>query len=235
MSHSQTLSAFNILLRPYTVGTSEFSPARKAKAGHLKVARLLLDAGCRVNPKDVAGHTPLHHCCTAHASPVSLEIASLLIAHGHSAEETNRAGYPPIVAAAMARKLAAAELLLGAGADVTVPIKTRGYPDMAPKRVMQLWGDGMAAISEAGGALKRAAKESPDRKVLCGQRVVVKGLQSTTELNGQHARCGELKAEKGRYVVHLADGTVKFIKPANLDILEEETAAPAPAAAEKVD
>jgi ankyrin repeat protein len=43
-------------------------------------------AGCRVDTKDVAGHTPLHHCTTSQCTPKSLEIASMLVAHGASTE-----------------------------------------------------------------------------------------------------------------------------------------------------
>jgi|AntAceMinimDraft_1070359.scaffolds.fasta_scaffold19976_2 hypothetical protein len=130
-----------------------------ARADHLRVARALLSAGCRVDARDVAGHTPLHHCTTSQCSDESIAIASLLIARGADVEAKIRAGSMPIAAPMMSRKLNAVTLLLGAGANPDAKLDFGSKHVITPRSLFCMaWLDGKNAISVAECALAKAVK-----------------------------------------------------------------------------
>ena len=73
-----------------------------AKANHYKVAKALLDAGCRVDPRDIVGNSPLMLACGTQSSHASVEIGRLLGQRGASLRHVNRFGYPLLYPAATA-------------------------------------------------------------------------------------------------------------------------------------
>ena len=87
---------------------------------HLKLLDFLISLGVDVNAKDVAGCTPLHHCCTHEGKYVSgdvLKMAKTLIKAGANVDAKNRLGYTPLQYCVMNGKVELINLLFDNGAD----------------------------------------------------------------------------------------------------------------------
>ena len=83
---------------------------------HEEVVNVLLDAGCRVDCCDVAGYSPLHHCCTGIANASSMRIALRLAEHGKADPNAhNRCGARPLHEPTMVRRLDAVVVLFESG------------------------------------------------------------------------------------------------------------------------
>ncbi|PNW84608.1 hypothetical protein CHLRE_03g151100v5 [Chlamydomonas reinhardtii] len=80
---------------------------------HRRCLQLLLDAGCRVDGKDAAGWTALHHA-TAHHTV--LDLAQMLLDAGADPNLQDRYGTYPLVSAVMNAQVQSVKLLLAAGA-----------------------------------------------------------------------------------------------------------------------
>ncbi|KAG2454889.1 hypothetical protein HYH02_000720 [Chlamydomonas schloesseri] len=80
---------------------------------HSQCLRLLLDCGCRVDGKDAAGWTALHHA-TAHHTV--LDLAQMLLDAGADPNLQDRYGTYPLVSAVMNAEVGSVKLLLAAGA-----------------------------------------------------------------------------------------------------------------------
>ena len=88
---------------------------------HIGSIKYLLEMGARVEAKDVAGHTPLHHCVTLVANNLSLEIARILIKIGKAdVNSVNRFGATPLFEPLMNGRKDCVELLVKHGANLNV-------------------------------------------------------------------------------------------------------------------
>ena len=87
------------------------------KNEHMKILIKLLTLGVDVNVHDIAGFTPLHHCCSAFGNEVTFKMAERLIRAGANVNSKNRFGETPLINLAMSTHYGAVELLLKNGAD----------------------------------------------------------------------------------------------------------------------
>eukprot|EP00116_Pleurobrachia_bachei_P001036 sb/3461298/ len=83
-------------------------------------AKMVIDAGCRVDCKDVAGYSAIHHCFTMYGNKTSQEIAKLLVAAGANINAQNRFGYTALHEPVMHNMLGACEFLLKNGIDPSI-------------------------------------------------------------------------------------------------------------------
>jgi hypothetical protein len=114
-------------------------------ADHMAVAKALIDAGCRVDAKDIAGCTPLHHCVSAQASRTSLAIVKLLGDAGANPEMRCRAGWLPLAQPTMSRMLEAVTALLEIGANPAHPDRD-GFTAL---QLAQHWPVGLAVLRKS--------------------------------------------------------------------------------------
>ena len=94
--------------------------------GKTEVARILLDAGARVDTytSNAFANQPLH----AAAAGRHIEVCRLLLAAGADVDATQHGGYTPLHEAAQHGDVELVELFLSAGADPTVAVEGGGTP-----------------------------------------------------------------------------------------------------------
>jgi hypothetical protein len=135
-------------------------------ADHMAVAKALIDAGCRVDAKDLAGCTPLHHCVSAQASRTSLAIVKLLGEAGVHPEMRCRAGWLPLAQPTMSRMLEAVTALLEIGANPAHPDRD-GFTAL---QLAQHWPAGLAVLRKSkpskAAAATAAKKKAPSAAAL---------------------------------------------------------------------
>ena len=104
--------------REGSYGWTPLHPA--ARAGHLEVVKLLLQAKADVNAADRAGETPLHKALVAglfvKVTDQQMEIIRLLLANGAAVNATDKHGHTPLYYAEREHKQAVIELLRQHGA-----------------------------------------------------------------------------------------------------------------------
>ena len=92
-----------------------------AETNHISCMKLLLEKGARVEAKDVAGHTPLHHCVTSMANSLTLELAEILIEVGKAnVDSRNRFGATPLFEPVLVGRKDCVNLLAKHGANLDV-------------------------------------------------------------------------------------------------------------------
>jgi len=170
---------------------------------HGEVVDELLRAGCRVDCCDVAGYSPMHHCCTGIASASSLRIA-LKLAGKADPNVHNRCGMRPLHEPTMARRLDVVIVLLECGADPMLntvrPPKARVPAMLAectPLALAKMYPDADDAMRAAMGR-----KAAIDSQSLVGRRVSLIGLKDKS-LNGASGLIAALDVVSGRYEVTL--------------------------------
>jgi hypothetical protein len=84
---------------------------------HVKVAKLLLNAGSNPDTKDICGSTPLMRCTTCATTELLLDIGLLLIEHGADANMKNRFGETALMETVNSNRPDCAMLLCEGGAD----------------------------------------------------------------------------------------------------------------------
>ena len=88
---------------------------------HVGSIKYLLEKGARVEAKDVAGHTPLHHCVTSMANVITLKIAEILLTIGKAnVNSVNRFGSTPLFEPVMVGRKDSVDLLVKHGANLNV-------------------------------------------------------------------------------------------------------------------
>ena len=85
--------------------------------GHLKIAEMLIKAGCKLDVKDVAGYTAVHHCLTQYGNSTTLKIAHLLVENGANVNAVNRFGCTPLFEPCMNFNYEFIEFLVTHGAN----------------------------------------------------------------------------------------------------------------------
>jgi hypothetical protein len=86
---------------------------------HLGCARYLVqEANCKVDAKDFAGFTPLHHCVGCFANNLTRKIATVLLEAGADPNCPNRLGETPLFEATRSGNIINVEFLLDHGARV---------------------------------------------------------------------------------------------------------------------
>ena len=89
----------------------------KVKNEHKKIFLKLLSLGCDINIRDVAGFTPLHHCCSAFATEETLKMAELLIWKRADINAKSRFGSTALHEATNVFRYDVIQFLLKYGAD----------------------------------------------------------------------------------------------------------------------
>ncbi|KAL5255906.1 hypothetical protein ACHWQZ_G011205 [Mnemiopsis leidyi] len=87
---------------------------------HISVAKLLIDAGCKLDVKDVAGYTAVHHCLTQYGNSTTLEIAKILVKNGADVNAVNRFGCTPLFEPCMNFNYEFVEFLVTKGANPSI-------------------------------------------------------------------------------------------------------------------
>jgi hypothetical protein len=202
-----------------------------APPDHEEVARLLLSAGARPEPRDVRGCTPLHLATSLGWSAESLRVAAVLLRHGARPDARDRSGRVPLLEAAMSASPAADALMPGP--------HPRGEAALPPARLLLESGadpslkdaDGVSAVTLMGPAsalmlpaplafMQLISSASRRGRVGAGRTqegdaVELSGL-STAEMNGRTGVCGAFDPIKGRYSVTLESGEQVAVKADNL-------------------
>ena len=89
----------------------------KVKNEHMEIFLKLIDLGCDVNIRDVAGFTPFHHCCCVFATEETLEMAEMLLKKGADINAKSRFGNTALQEATDAHRYDLVKFLLENGAD----------------------------------------------------------------------------------------------------------------------
>ena len=84
---------------------------------HVKLMRILLEAGADPNIKDVAGYSALHHCFTCYGNSKTLECAKLLVEYGAEVNAVNRFGCTALMEPCINANFDAIEFLIENGAN----------------------------------------------------------------------------------------------------------------------
>ena len=87
---------------------------------HIRVAELLIDAGCKLDVKDVAGYTAVHHCLTQYGNSTTLKIAKILVEKGADVNAVNRFGCTPLFEPCMNFNYEFVEFLVTKGANPAI-------------------------------------------------------------------------------------------------------------------
>ena len=161
------------------------------------VVLALLDAGARIDSRDLCGYTVLHRSGNLFANSKLVGLIPILVSRGADANARHRFGEPPLLEASSPKKnrLDIVLSLLEADAD---PAQRGTFGDM----VAPLTGSN--PMSEVHEALRLAAQRRAlvGSSSLRGRQVQLHGL-SKAELNGRTGVCGALDPFKGRFSVDL--------------------------------
>lgn len=87
---------------------------------HVPIATMIIEAGCRLDSKDIAGYTPLHHCLTMYGNTTTLQIAELLVKKGIDVNGKNRFGCTALFEPCMNFNYQFVEFLVCNGADTGI-------------------------------------------------------------------------------------------------------------------
>ena len=86
---------------------------------HIGCMRYLIDKGARVDAKDIAGNTPLHHCTSQRSNPITFRMAEILIKDIKvNPNPVNRLGRNPLFQPTADRKMDFMNLLVKNGGDL---------------------------------------------------------------------------------------------------------------------
>jgi len=154
----------------------------KNHADHLSCFFKLLEHGVRVDARDVAGHTPLHHCLTIYANDVTKKMAKILLKRGVDPNVKNMFGATALFEPTMNMQLDSIELLLKYGADLNLADNdgiTCYKLGMANPKVLELFSKSVRSMAktkrkelkeEAGGSLRACSvcAEEKDTKRCMG-------------------------------------------------------------------
>lgn len=161
-----------------------------------EVCEALLEAGVRVNSRDLCGYPPIGTAAGFSSSPISLELVPMLSKYGADANMTNRFGESLLMHPIMANNINTFRALLVAGADVMLADPTGLTPRMlansSPKFVSVMTEvQRMRALSEMScgwcGAKGPSKFCSACRKVFyCS-----KSCQTQDWKNGHKVQCGK--------------------------------------------
>jgi len=103
------------------LGRDEARLLGHVSAGNLAAVKKFLDQGGNVNPQDEPGMTPLHHAVNDDWKGSHLEMIKLLIDREANVKAIDDTRHTPLH---LASKKETAELLIAAGADVNVKLKS---------------------------------------------------------------------------------------------------------------
>mmetsp|Transcript_62732 Transcript_62732/g.143775 ORF Transcript_62732/g.143775 Transcript_62732/m.143775 type:complete len:483 (-) Transcript_62732:183-1631(-) len=155
----------------------------------------LLDAGARIDSKDLCGYTVMHRVGNGYARSELVLLGQLLSERGADANVRHRFGDPPIMEGCMAKRLDIVLMMLEADAD---PSLRSSFGDRASPLTCT------DPQSEVHDALRLAEQRRAlvASSTLRGRKVQLHGL-SNNALNGRTGVCGKLDPLKGRYTVAL--------------------------------
>ena len=179
--------------RQYAVNKAFLDRAFPGGGAHCDVARALVEAGARVDAKDMAGYSSLHHCVTSSASRATLEIGAVLVAAGADVRSQNRRGVTLMQECVMARRADILAALLEWGAD---PLQADPSGLSALKMSHNPpWPEGARRMAEAVHRAAARARGEGGADALKGQRVRIHGLTKAAHLNGRFATLEDAAAE----------------------------------------
>jgi len=92
----------------------------KIEMNHLGCFLKLLELGAKVDAKDVAGYTPLHHCLTKFVNDITFKMATVLLSRGVDPNVQNRFGATPLFEPTMNGQMESIDLLVQYGADPNI-------------------------------------------------------------------------------------------------------------------
>ena len=87
------------------------------KNDHIKILIKLLSLKVDIHARDVAGYTPLHHCCNGYGNDVTMKMAELLLNAGADVNARNRFGNTPLQEVSQCLQYDFITFLLDKGAD----------------------------------------------------------------------------------------------------------------------
>ena len=141
----------------------------KPSKEHIEIAKLIIKAGCKLNAKDVAGYTPLHHCLSQYGNKTTLEIAKILVEEGADVNITNRFGCTSLFEPCMSFNYDFIEFLVCNGCDPSIKdndgISCQIMSSRNP-RVSSLFSKGYRAMAKTDK--KKNGKASEDGCDYCG-------------------------------------------------------------------
>lgn len=192
-----------------TVGTPYAATVGMPPSGtdHVSVVEQLIQAGARLDPRDVIGASPVHYCSSVAGTPLTWgTILPMLARAGADVNARNRFGQTALMEPSQLGNVEAARVLIkDLGAD----------PHLRCNANMSLL-DGLSACRDKRrvkefrelieAATKKAAKATPAAVVssaLAGQRVKLRGLVARPELNGRQGIAEAVDDASGRLVVRL--------------------------------
>ena len=115
----------------------------KMRSDHLRIFMKLLSLKVDIHVRDIAGYTPLHHCCNGYGTDVTMKMAELLLNEGANVNARNRFGTTPLLEVSMTLQYDFITFLLDKGADPYIrdndDISMVGMANQNPK-LMELLG-----------------------------------------------------------------------------------------------
>lgn len=134
---------------------------------HIEIAKMVVNTGCNINARDVAGYTPLHHCLTQYGNETTLQIAKILVDHGADVNATNRFGGTPLIEPCMSFNYEFIEFLVCNGSDPSIKdndgISCQIIGSRNP-RICSLFSKGYRAMAKAS---KKNNEEALEEGALC--------------------------------------------------------------------
>lgn len=184
---------------------------KKENVDHLGVVKLLVENGCDINAKDVAGYSCIHHCFSAYASEYSQEIGKYLLIKGANGNAKNRVGRVPLIECCQVQNIASVKILVDYG-DCDPFIKDND-------------GCWPLQIGAYIPGIKQIFDDQQHRNILLSNhtRVRIKNLKQRTELNGSIGKCIEYIPDTDRMIVELTSepGRTIALKLDNVHKLDE--------------